>query len=148
MLSLQGLIVLLLRMTASHFIFYDTNYLQHDCLYYSLHSTDIAQIIQYCLRPIHESNSMRLDFINTRDQNFTFHTLHRLNVTTKELLLWSASINVAERYQYYIDQQKNSLESHEIFFNCTKPWFGSRCQYSLELNETTIETKWKYESTQ
>lgn len=26
--------------------------------------------------------------------------------------------------------------SNEIFFNCTKPWFGSHCQYSFMIEET------------
>ncbi|CAF4583556.1 unnamed protein product [Rotaria sp. Silwood1] len=30
--------------------------------------------------------------------------------------------------------------SSKIFFNCTQPWFGTRCQYFLELNDSIILT--------
>ncbi|CAF4926448.1 unnamed protein product, partial [Rotaria sp. Silwood1] len=30
--------------------------------------------------------------------------------------------------------------SSKIFFNCTQPWFGTRCQYFLELNDPIILT--------
>ncbi|CAF3570992.1 unnamed protein product [Rotaria sp. Silwood1] len=80
-------------------------------------------------------------------QNFTFDELHRLNVTSHELLLWSSSIDLAERYQYYIDQPTKSIRLNEQFFNCTPPWFGSHCQYSFELvskfAETTLNIQWK-----
>lgn len=54
-----------------------------------------------------------------------------MNVTTNELLLWSATIDLTEQYQYYIDHLDNSSASEEIFFNCTEPWFGPRCQFSF-----------------
>jgi hypothetical protein len=91
--------------------------------------------IEYCLRPDDDSHTTVIDFLNTRDQNYTFDELFDMNVTAYEILLWSASIDLAEQYQYYIDQQNKSLLLNKIFFNCTQSWFGSRCQYSFELNE-------------
>ncbi|CAM4928316.1 unnamed protein product [Rotaria socialis] len=35
--------------------------------------------------------------------------------------------------QFYIDQSTKSSQLNELFFNCTPPWFGVRCQYSFEL---------------
>ncbi|CAF1318013.1 unnamed protein product [Adineta steineri] len=52
--------------------------------------------------------------------------------------MWSSSIDLAERYQYYLDQPTQSNLSNEKFFNCTQPWFGSRCQYSFEFNEDKL----------
>ncbi|CAF1160701.1 unnamed protein product [Rotaria sordida] len=74
-------------------------------------------------------------------QNLTFDELHRLNVTSYEVLLWSSSIDLAERYQYYINQPTKSIRLNEKFFNCTPPWFGSHCQYSFEVVSNFAETR-------
>jgi len=135
MLSFVWLISLLYTIFECHSNFYITNSLQFDCLhYYSTHPITPTKI-EYCLRPTDDSDTTVIDFLNTRDQNYTFDELFDMNVTAYEILLWSASIDLAEQYQYYIDQQNKSLLLKEIFFNCTQPWFGSRCQYSFELNE-------------
>ncbi|CAF3774706.1 unnamed protein product [Rotaria sp. Silwood1] len=93
-----------------------------------------------------------IDFFNINHPNFTFDELHRLRVTSHEVLLWSSSIDLAERYQYYIDQPIKSNRLNEQFFNCTPPWFGSRCQYSFELvsnfAETTFNIQWKSHTTE
>ncbi|CAF3944340.1 unnamed protein product, partial [Adineta steineri] len=60
------------------------------------------------------------------------------DVPRYDILLWSSSIDVAEQYQYYLDRPAQSNLSNETFFNCTPPWFGSRCQYALELNEDEL----------
>ncbi|CAF1552061.1 unnamed protein product, partial [Adineta steineri] len=57
------------------------------------------------------------------------------DVPPYEILRWSSSIDVAEQYQYYLDQPFQSNLSDQIFLNCTSPWRGSRCQYALKLNE-------------
>ncbi|CAF3956027.1 unnamed protein product, partial [Rotaria sordida] len=74
-------------------------------------------------------------------ENLTFDELHRLNVTSYEVLLWSYSIDLAERYQYYINQPTKSIRLNEKFFNCTPPWFGSHCQYSFEVVSNFAETR-------
>ncbi|CAF2727459.1 unnamed protein product [Rotaria sp. Silwood2] len=88
-----------------------------------------------------------IDFFNVNHPNFTFEELHRLSVTSHEILLWSSSIDLAERYQYYIDQPTKSNRLNKQFFNCTSPWFGSYCQYSLELvsnfSEATLNVQRK-----
>lgn len=140
----------------------DTDRLQFDCLYlyrraiafsHSGFNYMLTNDIPYCLRPINGNNSMILNFVNTVDQNFTFAELRHFNVTAQDLLLWSAPIDLAERYQYYIDQPANLSESNDIFFYCTESWFGSQCQYSFELGENkalddvieaTFEAKYNY----
>ncbi|CAF1563816.1 unnamed protein product, partial [Adineta steineri] len=67
-----------------------------------------------------------------------FDELYRLNITSHEILMWSSSIDLAERYQHYLDRATQSNLSNEKFFNCTQPWFGSRCQYSFEFNKDRL----------
>ncbi|CAF3982006.1 unnamed protein product [Adineta steineri] len=97
--------------------------------------TETPTKTEYCFRPTHDTHITTIDFVNTRDQNYTFDQLFQMNVTAYNIFVWSASIDVAEQYQYYLDQQNQSFQSNQLFFNCTSPWFGSRCQYSLETNE-------------
>ncbi|CAF4167692.1 unnamed protein product, partial [Adineta steineri] len=79
-----------------------------------------------------------VEFFNISDNYMTFNELYRLNVTSHEIRLWSSSIDLAEQYEYYLDQPTQSNLSNEKFFNCTQPWFGSRCQYSFKFNEDKL----------
>ena len=116
----------------------NSNHLKFNCLRHYLASFDpIEEMIEYCLHPIDHSNVPIADFVNTRDQKFTFDDLYRLNVTTQHLLSWSGSMDVVEQYQHYLNQYNKSATSNEIFYNCTKPWFGTRCQYSFNIPEAT-----------
>ncbi|CAF4144709.1 unnamed protein product, partial [Adineta steineri] len=82
-----------------------------------------------------------VEFFNISDDYLTFDELYHLNITSHEILLWSSSIDLAEQYEYYLDQSTQSNLSNEKFFNCTQPWFGSRCQYSLEIKEGVLVGK-------
>ena len=111
--------------------------LKVNCLYHNgKHDSENSERIEYCLDLTDSENLLADDFLNTSDQNFTFDELYRMKVTADDLLSWSATIDLTEKYQYYLDHQHISSTSEEIFFNCTKPWFGSRCQYSFLL--TTV----------
>lgn len=99
-----------------------------------------AEMTEYCLDSSESMNTWTDDFLNTHDQNFTFDQLHQMNITTDDLLLWSATIDLAEKYQYYLDHQENPSLSEEIFFNCTQPWFGPWCQYSFLATENTFSS--------
>ncbi|UJR11418.1 hypothetical protein I4U23_015598 [Adineta vaga] len=90
---------------------------------------------EYCVRPTNDTHISTTDFINTRDENYTFDQLLLMNITANDIFIWSASIDLAEHYQYYLDQQNKSLQSYPLFYNCTSPWFGFRCQYSPYINE-------------
>ncbi|CAF2441824.1 unnamed protein product [Rotaria sp. Silwood2] len=122
------------------------NSLQFDCLYYRVRyeklayqelSNVIDNIIPYCFRPINQSELLTSDFENTHSRTFTFDELRFNNVTTQQLLSWSASIDLVEQYQFYLNEINPSLSSlsNELFYNCTKPWFGLQCQYSFEFSE-------------
>ncbi|CAF3627819.1 unnamed protein product [Rotaria socialis] len=121
-------------------ILYDTNPFQFDCLHHFSNGSYVSGIIKYCIRPVDDQNSKMVNFSDVNHPNLTFSELYRLNVTSHEVLLWSSSIDLAERYQYYIDQPTKYNRFNEQFFNCTSPWFGSHCQYSFELVSHVTET--------
>ena len=123
--------------------------LEFDCLYYHVRNEKLAyqelsniidETIPYCFRPINETEILVSHFLNTRDRNFTFDELRLDNITTQQLLSWSAPIDLVEQYQFYLDELNPSLSlfSNELFYNCTKPWFGLHCQYSFESNEEML----------
>ena len=49
------------------------------------------------------------------------------------LLSWSASIDIAERYQIFLDNYSNSSSENEVVFhNCTPSWFGPFCRFAID----------------
>ena len=110
--------------------------LQHDCL----RVNDLNgfwfwktkyQVISYCM-----SESSLIFNIEKNDllPSFTFDELSKQNVSSQQLLLWSAPIDVIERYQFYLNQLSTSNQlslATEVFYNCTLPRFGHMCQYEL-----------------
>ena len=116
----------------------EINYeMEYDCLYYRVMneklvyqqlSNIINDQIEYCFRPINKSLRIKSDL----NQTFiTFEELNELNITAKDLLLWSIPINLVEIYQFYLDKNDLSL-SKKLINNCTKPWFGLECEYSFQ----------------
>lgn len=95
-------------------------------------NSDPRQIITYFLAYCPSiGNAQRLD----DDQpHFTFCQLAEQNVTAQQLYLWSAPIDLIENYQLFLDH-KSSFDckdiQDEIFYNCTWPRMGLRCQYSF-----------------
>ncbi|CAF4070713.1 unnamed protein product [Adineta steineri] len=122
----------------SQSIFYDTDQYGFDCLHYFSTESEFSEIVKYCIRPKNDTNSIVAEIFNISDDYLTFDELYRLNVTSHEILMWSSSIDLAEQYEYYLDQPTQSNLSNEKFFNCTQPWFGSRCQYSFKFNEDKL----------
>ncbi|CAF1586291.1 unnamed protein product, partial [Adineta steineri] len=56
-------------------------------------------------------------------------------ISSEQLYLWSAPIDLVEEYQSYLNQLLtfNDLSlGKEIFYNCTLPRFGSHCQYEFD----------------
>ncbi|CAF0903799.1 unnamed protein product [Adineta steineri] len=119
--------------------FYDTDPFGLDCLHYFSSKPPFSGIIKYCVRPNTEKNlTTVIHLFNISDEYYTFNELYYLNVTSYDILQWSSSLDIAEQYQYYLDRPFQSNLSNETFFNCTRPWFGSRCQYALEINENEL----------
>ena len=115
----------------------DDGALAYHCLRIAAHTAnhlDSHQILSFCLTT---SPSPRTSTENTLDQKFTFDQLSSLNITGKDLYLWSAPIDLIEHYQFYLTQNATSdvrSAPRQLFYNCTAPTFGPSCQYSLELS--------------
>ena len=114
----------------------DIDNLQVNCLHHYdyLFDGNTAKA-EYCLEAIEDNYLLADDFLHLHGQYFTFNELSQMNVTTNQLITWSASIDLAEQYQYYLDHKDNSSLSTKIFFNCTQSWFGPRCQFSFNSHE-------------
>ncbi|CAF1313354.1 unnamed protein product [Adineta ricciae] len=113
--------------------------LEHDCIYITAleqHYINTHQILSYCLTewPF-EWNITK----NTLDQNYTFTDLYDQHITSEQLYLWSAPMDVIERYEFYSNQRllsnEISIVEMDVFYNCTSPRFGPQCQYSLDISQ-------------
>jgi hypothetical protein len=109
--------------------------LQHDCLHLPIWTedeTDPREITSFCMSEWPSKWNIQK---NDLDRNFTFAELFKLSVTSQQLYLWSASMDIIEHYQLYLDQLSTSNEAlmpMHIYYNCTLPRFGPMCQYSLD----------------
>ncbi|CAF4223155.1 unnamed protein product, partial [Adineta steineri] len=118
------------------------NSLQYDCLNYHIYYEKPAyqelldavdEIIPYCFRPENYHDRLFENSIDLSSQRLSFEQLRLHDVTSLQLLAWSVSIDIAQRYEFYLSVLDTSL--NEEFYNCTESWFGSRCQYSFGFNE-------------
>lgn len=86
----------------------------------------IYHMISYCFRPSEKNHSANdFDYKNTIDSSFTFAELKQRNITSQMLLSWSASINMAEQYQIFLNNYSNSFNNNVKFYNCN--WISSWC---------------------
>ncbi|CAF4391962.1 unnamed protein product, partial [Adineta steineri] len=117
--------------------------LQHDCLHIAVSNefgNDPYQMILYCMSEWPSKWNIQT---NNFDKNFTFADLSIRNVTSQQLYMWSAPMDIVEDYQFYLDQLKNSNESSlsmQMYYNCTLPRFGPMCQYSLDMHQPNHES--------
>jgi hypothetical protein len=113
--------------------------LQHDCLHVAASiekETDPRQIISYCMSEWPSKFNIKE---NNIDQKLTFAELSKQLITSQQLYLWSAPMDVIEQYQFYLDQLPKSEKtpmSTQIFYNCTLPNFGPKCQYVFSDHKT------------
>ncbi|CAF1523053.1 unnamed protein product, partial [Adineta ricciae] len=123
MLTALYYLFLLSTRIGSNSNFYTNSYLQYDCIYYSYSTGFVLPAkIEYCFRSTTDVDLMPIEhFINTRDQNYTFHQLFQINVTAHDIFHWSTSIDLAEQYQDYLDHHNTSLQANQLFYNCTPP---------------------------
>ncbi len=110
------------------------NEFQHDCLradVYMNNNNNIREIISYCMSELSSKfNIETFDF----HAKLTFVDLAKENITSQQLYLWSAPIDLIEHYQFYLNQfstKNDSILSNKIFYNCTWPRFGPKCQYEF-----------------
>jgi hypothetical protein len=105
---------------------------QHNCLYaattWMYRNQGPYQIIPYCLGKWPSEWKMEK---NSCDKNFTFAELRTRHITSQQLYLWSAPIDLIEQYQFYLNQLTD-VDETKLFCNCTWPWFGSMCQYMFD----------------
>jgi hypothetical protein len=99
--------------------------------YSNIREIDIInhEIMLYCMNEF--SSKFHIEEKRNSFPNFTFFELSKQKISIKELYLWSASIDLIENYQFYLNEFDFSL-SKEIFFNCTLPRFGPQCQYEFD----------------
>ena len=112
--------------------------LQHHCLYSAGQDGDYFGIdfglsIPYCLsEPLSQFN---LDKDNSFPR-FTFDQLLQRNITSQQLYLWSAPMDLIEHYQDYLNQISTTNNSQQlsqtIFYNCTWSRFGSQCEFEFD----------------
>ncbi len=108
------------------------NSLQHDCL--RIHSSNgqpdgISEIISYCMSEF--PSKFNIDQ-NVLISKFTFAELSKENISTQQLYLWSAPIDLIERYQLYLSTSNDLSMASDIFYNCTWPRFGPKCEYQFD----------------
>ncbi|CAF1313519.1 unnamed protein product, partial [Rotaria sp. Silwood1] len=101
--------------------------------------------ISYCIRPFGTPFTLLVNHENrvNHGKSITFETLRRENITSQQLYLLSASIDVIERYQEFLEKPNSSL-STEVFNNCSELWFGEYCQYSFNLTWAFDRILWTY----
>ena len=110
--------------------------LQHHCLplaaYYKTF-WNVYEVISFCMGEIPVNYSTK---INIFFSNFIFAELSKQNITSEDLYRWSASIDLIEDYQLYLNQQLTTSTdlslAETVFYNCTLPRFGPLCQYEFE----------------
>ena len=113
----------------------DNDQLQHTCLNVAAFLTmesDPGQIVSYCMSELPSKWNITEHVF---DRKFTFKELEKRKVTSHQLYLWSAPLDVVERYQFYLNQpeaSKPTAMAMDTFYNCTIPYFGSQCQYTFK----------------
>jgi hypothetical protein len=110
---------------------------QHDCLHVVAsieRDMNPYQVISYCLS---ESPSEWTIKENNLDHKLTFAELYQQHITSQQLYLWSAPMDIVENYQLYLNElsttNNSSSMASQLFYNCTLPRFGRFCQYSLDI---------------
>lgn len=108
------------------------NRLDHHCIYYHVFTDPpIQQVHSYCIRD--SSTIDDYDGEGPYQNILTFKQLKQQNISSYQLYEWSAPIDLAEDYEVYLET--NETMGNRTFYNCTFPWFGTRCQFSFGLTE-------------
>jgi hypothetical protein len=94
----------------------------------------LDDIIPYCFRSATDFDESVEGFVDKLSQKLSFEELRMGNINALQLLSWSMSIEVVERYQFYLNKPDSAL--NEQIYNCTPPRFGLKCQYSFEFGKS------------
>ncbi|CAF3237514.1 unnamed protein product [Rotaria sp. Silwood2] len=113
----------------------NNNALQHDCLRVVASNEEAninRQIISYCMSEL--QSKFHIEKTNVYPK-FTFAELSKQNITSQQLYIWSAPIDIVEHYEFYLNQLSTSNDlsiATQVFYNCTLPRFGPMCQYEID----------------
>jgi hypothetical protein len=92
-------------------------------------------MISYCLSELPSKFKIEDDNFVSK---FTFAELSKENLSSQQLYLWSAPIDLIEHYQFYLNQlstvNQSSLSTN-VFYNCTM----TKCQYELHYHSSLNE---------
>ena len=95
-----------------------------------------SDISSFCLSGLLPSSSQLISANDYIVSNFTFMELSQQDITSSQLYYWLAPIDIVERYQSYLDNllllNNDQDISNEVFYNCTWPRFGTKCQYEFD----------------
>ncbi|CAF1356637.1 unnamed protein product [Adineta steineri] len=101
---------------------------QHDCLHVAAAANE-NEIVSLCMSEWPSKWNIER---NNFDKIYSFTELSKHNVTSEQLYLWSAPMDIIEDYQFYLNDI--SILNEKFFYNCTLPRFGPLCQYSLDIS--------------
>jgi hypothetical protein len=127
--------------------------------YYYMHSTDrhrhltgydclsiLSSLMSvteddYCRRDDEEQVILNSGVENTLCFNGTlisFDDLRAESISSSDLLLWYAPIDVIDQFQFFLD---NDGATNDPYFwcNCSSEVFGARCEYTFEQHKLTEE---------
>ena len=119
----------------------DSAVLEYDCLYYYVADSIVNyetrnylahQMITYCFRPTNETKGIDIPKRSVPEgtTSWNFEDLKSENITSEQLLSWSATLELVENYQAYL--LGHQLMDYSLrFYNCSLPWFGLRCEYAF-----------------
>ncbi|CAF2152895.1 unnamed protein product [Rotaria magnacalcarata] len=104
-------------------------YVFDDVINYNDLSAYAHQNIPYCISTLDWSEDE--DNMEINGQLFLFADLVRANIAIKDLMAWSVSIDIVERFEMYLAVNNTEQWSSDVFYNCSEPFFGTYCQYSF-----------------
>jgi hypothetical protein len=111
----------------------------YDCFYaYFTHiymTVWLNSLMPYCLRPTISSENIQTYL---SDQPYlTFFELKKNGVTSQQLQMWKAPIDVAEDYEIYLNMNYNDStlsRNNYRYYNCSFLRTGSQCEYYFDIN--------------
>ena len=105
-----------------------SNLLQHSSYPYCIRINDTS-IYDYQEQPKINSSSI------------SFSDLRKRGITSYELFLWSAPMDIIEDYQIYLTNISSDayISSSKQFYNCTWPTFGPTCQFWFDITHSSFD---------
>ncbi|CAF1287030.1 unnamed protein product [Didymodactylos carnosus] len=158
MLRSYTIILFLISNVSSEFILHDTNQVvnrtkvtgrsEYHCLYsYTKENDGRYVMIPYCIRSTEEEliddykhELYLLNDTNIKGQRFSFQDMKQNNITIGQLFRWNAPLDKIEQYDIYFKNTASTIvKDQDYYYNCTRPWFGPRCQYTFDLESDEKE---------